>query len=102
MSTRHTKSTRSLLSPTIPKKIGTMSIPFPFYSVGPMLENNWQALPNATSSVIFKMLRKADEAEILPSPTAESNRKLPECARRSLMSMISWGKEDTNVHPITC
>jgi len=57
--------------------------------------NDGKALLNATSSVIFEILRKADEAEntvVLPSPTAESDRKLPEGTRRSLMSVISWAK----------
>jgi len=69
-------------------------MPFPFYSFGPMPVN--MAKNNDTVMVeMLEMLRKADAAEntaVPPSPTAESDRKLPEGTRRCLMSVICWAK----------
>ncbi|XP_065914206.1 nuclear hormone receptor family member nhr-14-like isoform X2 [Dysidea avara] len=106
LSTRRTKSTGSVQhSPTIARNFGAMgtSIPFPFYSFGPMPINmvntsfNNDAKDQAIStSVMLEILRKADEAEnsmVLPSPLARSDRKLPDSKKRSLLSVISWAKK---------
>jgi len=101
MPPRRTKSASSLQhSPTIPRKVGTMGIPFSLNSCdsssmqminGNSFNDDDVKDKGISTSVMLEALAKAELAESKARQSADE--KLPESIRRSLLSLISWAKE---------